>query len=671
MRIKPTKFRCMMLALLFAIAGPILAAETEDGGAKDAQSAPAEEDTSLESALEGATGVRVQTMCTNCNVASVSMFGQSGECVRVWQDGLPVLGGLGAIYLLSVMPSQGIAKTDIVRGAGTVLSGSEAAVGAVVIETTDPNDRSEPALNVSADFGGLSWQGQKLFAAGKAGRWSGQLALTHAESDGSDPNDDGNFDIAAFDRDTFGGSVSYEFSPRTSLRADAVIYREDQEGSKGGYRGSANPVTLGAFFAENITIDRDEFGLAFNHEFADFSRFTLRARTSTRDQDTADNSKGYYEQYMTVDEESKQFDARYERTLADRHVLTLGAAYSEFEIDGHTSKATALNPDGQTLLDRLKHSAIYAEIGWTLPKRFDLTTGLRWDRIDHEVDDPQFGTTVDTTPDLGSKLLPRVRLGWKATKTLGLNLSAGMGFAAPRPVFERVCCGALVLSNADVPAEESFNVLLDADWVPKRWFQLKTSLFRRDVDNYHQKYVWFAFPNYIPSYQIVAYDNVIVEGAELAIDFRLMDDRLNLGLSATHVEATHDDPLQIRVAGELLTEIEPGDVPYMPEDTGAVTLAWNDKKRGLDIQLQAQYTGSQLIQRLDNFFGPVTNLVETPSFWIYNANFKKYIWGNLAIYGGVDNISDEYQEWLDDPRYEYNWGALRGRYVYGGLSYEM
>jgi outer membrane receptor protein involved in Fe transport len=625
----------------------------------------------IASALAGTSGVRVQTMCTNCNVASVTMLGQSGEAVRVIKDGLPVLGGLGAIYLLSVMPADALAKTEILRGPATVLSGSQAGVGAVVLKTRDPADQRDTLLSSSGDVGSLEWFSQEAFVSGREGALGGQLAVTQSRSDGSDPNGDGAFDIASFTRTTVGGTASYQISDCSRLRFDTVFYREDQEDGKGGYRGGADPIDIGDFYREDIEIDRDEFGAAWTYDFRDFSRLLVRARFSSRDQDTSDDSTGVQKQYMTIDERADQAEVRYERSLFDYHLLTVGASYSDFEVDGLTTKSNPLFPDGQRVLDRLLHSSAYAEVSWSLPHRLDLTTGLRWDDIDHEVLDPQFGVTPENTDDFGSKLLPRFRLGWKATDTLGLSLSAGSAFAAPRPVFERVCCGALVLSNANARAEESFNVIFDADWVPQPWLQLRATWFDRDVDDYVQKYVWFSFPNYIPSYQMVNYDNVQIEGWEIGAELRLLDARLTLGVTATSLDATHDQPLEVRALGELLYTVPAGDVPYIAGESGSAFVRWEDVARGLELSFEADYTGSMLIQKLDSFFGPVDELEPTPSFWIYNARVRKSLTRNISVFAGVDNISGEFETWLGDPRYEFNWGSLRGRYVYGGLSYEM
>ena len=38
---------------------------------------------------------------------------------------------------------------------------------------------------------------------------------------------------------------------------------------------------------------------------------------------------------------------------------------------------------------------------------------------------------------------------------------------------------------------------------------------------------------------------------------------------------------------------------------------------------------------------------------------------------GLDNFNDYYQDDIADPTTDYTWGPLRGRYIYGGLSFSM
>ena len=67
-------------------------------------------------------------------------------------------------------------------------------------------------------------------------------------------------------------------------------------------------------------------------------------------------------------------------------------------------------------------------MNFSLPHRLDLTTGVRYD---------DFG-------QFGARYSPRSRLAWKATSQLSLALSGGSGYLAPRPILERICCGAKV-----------------------------------------------------------------------------------------------------------------------------------------------------------------------------------------------------------------------------------
>jgi outer membrane receptor for ferrienterochelin and colicins len=619
---------------------------------------------SVADVLGGTSGVRVQTMCTNCNVANVTMCGQSDERVQVWKDGLPVMGGLGAIYILSVMPSQEIAQTEIVRGASTVLSGSEAGAGAMVFHTQTPEKR--PYIFASADAGSFGWQSQKLLASGQLGKWGGQLTFTNSKSDGIDPNGDGNFNLAEFDRRTIAGNVFFDITQNSKLSFSALNYREDQRGGKGAYSGDI-PFELGQFFIEDIDIRRNEYSLSWDHQFRDYSRISFRARYADRDQDTSDNFSIQDQPYMRVDEKAKASELLYERGFFDRHIFTMGILYRKLEVDGIQLKKDILFPDGQSIADIVEQKGAFAQIDFSLPARLSLTTGLRYD---------DYG-------DFGSRASPRTRLAWKATPQLSLTLSAGYGFMAPRPIFERVCCGARVQSNANVKSEVSRNILMDIDYVPRQWLKLRGSYFYSDFKDFIQKVISYVNAYYIPNFQQVNYQDVTFEGGEISLEMRFFD-HFSYGFEFTRLRAMSDEPLKIFPFSGLPDDspykvflapinydLPPGKTPYHPWRQGSAFMKWDDQKRGINISAQAQYTGSMIIQKLEEHEGFANFLAETPDFWVYNFSTKFRIYKGLSLYAGIDNITDEYQLWLDDPRYEYNWGPLRGRYYYGGLAFEM
>jgi outer membrane receptor protein involved in Fe transport len=660
-----------VLAAALAAPGQALASSEEDESSQISAAAP--EDQSLTAALEGTSGVRVATMCTNCNVANVSMCGQSEERVQVWQDGLPVLGGLGAIYLLSVMPPEGVKKTDIVRGAGTVLSGSEAGAGALLIQTRTPLRQKKPYLLASVDFGSLSWQSQKFLGAQRWGRWGAELIATHSRSDGSDPNDDGVNDLAEFERTTVGGSLTFETSRRSHLRLDALSYREDQRDGKGGYGGSLLllPEDFGNFYEEDIDIRREVYALGWNLDFRDGSRFEIRGRYGRREQDTSDSFTSA-RPYMWVDEFARIAQARYERILFNRHRLVAGLVHRNFAVDGTTLKTSILFPTGQTLEDRIKQDGAFAEMEFSLPKRFEFTAGVRYDDYDWtpgEGSTLPLGLTIEKRTR--SRVSPRLRLAWRATPELSLSLAAGSGFIVPRPIFERVCCGALVLSSANSEPEISENYLLDVDWVPKPWFRLRTSVFRSDFENFLQKIALVTSPYFIPSFAQLNYDEFSLEGIEVSSEMRMIE-HLSFGLEATFSRTESDQPLAAnsKLFGGPVFTLPDGHIPFYAEDQGSAFIKWDDPIRGWRIFAQANYTGSMYIQEYVAI-GIADTFAETPSFATYNLSVRKRVHTYISVFAGVDNITDEYEKWLDDPRYEFNWGQLRGRYYYGGVSFEM
>lgn len=643
------------LALFVAAIAPLAAADEAE------EAAPSKEgETNLADLLSQASGVRVATMCTNCNVANVTMLGQTGDRVQIWQDGLPVVGGVGGIYLLSVLPSEGIAATEIIRGAGTVTTGSEAAVGAVVLKMLDPSSLKSPLFMAAVDGGSLDWFGQRFMAFGGEGDLAGGFTFTHAQSGPSDPNQDSNFDLGSFDRTTFAGTGTYSFSKRSRVRLDALSYREEQRGNKGGFSASA----ANRFWKEDIDIDRNEVSLAWDVGFSDGSKLTFSGRRSRRKQDTSDDAPGIVQPYMSVEESSTAGEARYERTVYDRHHFIAGVTARRLFVDGRSVHG------GEVLrTDTVNHEGAYAQIEFVLPKRFDLTVGLRWDDYAWE---GQGGIQIpDVEPTTGrSMLLPRARIAWKATKSLALSLSGGKALAAPRPVFERVCCGQDVLPNDFAQAESSTNYLLDVDYVPRRWLKLRGSLFRDEYSDYHQKLAIFAF-DFIPTIGLTNYSPFTLEGAELSFELRVRD-RFSFGAEAASLRKKGDDPVGVRILNDTVFELA-GDrmIPFVAKRQGSAFAKWDDAAAGFEASLQAQYTGRLYVQELPEGFGVCDQFVSTPSFWVLNLRAEKSIGDRFSVFGGVDNITDEFQTNLESPRYDYQWGPLRGRYYYAGLRWTL
>ena len=131
MRIPPVRVRTVLLFvfLLVFLVGPVLADTDTDTDAGDAaqveQQVEKEEqemaavNTSVTQAIQGESGISVQTMCTNCNSADLSVGAFSNHYIRMIYGILPVPAGLPQIYLLSVMPTSMIDNIAVEKGAGS------------------------------------------------------------------------------------------------------------------------------------------------------------------------------------------------------------------------------------------------------------------------------------------------------------------------------------------------------------------------------------------------------------------------------------------------------------------------------------------------------------------------------------------------------------------------
>src|SRR5512147_2090006 len=116
-------------------------------------------------ALAGDSGVMVQTVCTNCNNADLSLGGLGNDFVPITCDDLPVSTGLAQVYLLAVMPPTLIDKMAVERGACDAALDGAAVGGGIAIERRAPKPGVQ--VNASADVGAFGWAGARADVSGK------------------------------------------------------------------------------------------------------------------------------------------------------------------------------------------------------------------------------------------------------------------------------------------------------------------------------------------------------------------------------------------------------------------------------------------------------------------------------------------------------------------------
>jgi outer membrane receptor protein involved in Fe transport len=222
--------------------------------------------------------------------------------------------------------------------------------------------------------------------------------------------------------------------------------------------------------------------------------------------------------------------------------------------------------------------------------------------------------------------------------------------------------------------EESRAFGLEATYQPAPRFRLAAGLFRTDFDDLVIKMVTQSF-QFQPTYQHANVPEARLDSLTLETRWDAAD-WVALRAAASWTEAenrTEGDviPAIVDESNQPFTvDFVTPDIPYLPDRAGSLAVSFRPPRAGLTIELSTQYTGPILIQRYGATPDDVT-FRRTPSFWIYNARATKRIVKMLDLFLGVDNIGDYLEEDLADREKDYTWGPLRGRYVYGGMTWRF
>jgi outer membrane receptor for ferrienterochelin and colicins len=640
------------------------------------------------------SGVSVQTVCTNCNNADLSLGGLGNEHIAMVCDGIPVPPGLAQVYLLSILPPTLIDKVSVTRGPGEAELEGSAVGGGIEIERRRP----EPglALNLSADTGDYDWNARRADVSGRRGRFGGSIVASIAESDAIDSNgffvkngervsDDSN-ELPEFDRDTVEASLDVDLTPSDRLRFGAVTYDESQEG------GHAAPITgfdtttfefgfLG-YGKEFVELERTQYAASYERSFGSGARLVAESLFADRSQDIEEiqSLNGPRQPTFFIDEQHTQGSVAWDQPAGHRTTLHFGASTSRRAFDVLQWNYTSFPPRPVPTSEAAEERGIFVSAERALGGSVELDTGLRW--VDVDTDDDERRPYMQNAPlPSGSRVLPRAALTWKPADPLQLRFSLGAGFRAPQPIHEEVCCGKQYRSNRGLTTEKSWAAGIESVFQPSPRFKLAGSGYVVDFEDLVVKMVSVSY-SLVPTVQNVNVHDAryVTLGAETRFDVTRW---LALKGAASWLDAenkTGRDRIValVDVPGALVPVTFTTDrIPYVVEKRGAIGLSLAPTGSDLTLDVSAQYAGDMLIQRFDNDvpdptftrIGDHIEFVETDDYWVVNLAGSIDLPSGFTIFAGIDNVGDYVQDDLGDPHFEYDWGPLRGRYLYGGLRY--
>ena len=637
----------------------------------------------LTDALAG-EGVTVQTVCTNCNNAELSLGGLGNFFVPIICDDLPVPTGLAQIYLLSVMPATMIDKVAVERGACDASREAAAVGGGITIERSTPKPRVQ--VNTSADAGAFGGAGARVDVAGKKEWFGGTFAATYATSDAIDSNDDTNPDLPSFGRRTLEAHVELTPSDRHMLRVGAADYVEHQQDGPSAFDflSYSDPRNTGGaikYNRENVDLARRQYDFVYEGVTADGSKLVVAGLYAKRSQDIFENLRWFNPVNIPtykIDEKDTAATFAWSRPVGAAWRLRAGASWMSRDyavIDLLFNLFGMRSPD-YTLTEQPTEKGVWASFEYAPSAAVDLTVGLRYAAFDY-TDNENRSFMLPLELPHGSRVLPRLALNWKPAEDWTVRFTAGAGYRQAQATYDKVCCGNRYRNNRGVAMESSRSAGIEGIYQPGPGLKLGAAAYYTSFDDYVLKMISSSF-YYRPTYQNTNIPHARFTTLELNAAWTIapwIDLKGSISwLDAENRTAGNAVPVVIASESGIVGYTFYFDkIPYVAKRSAALSLTVRPIRTGM-VSLTGAYTGPMLIQHMQAsgasvIGGTLTDFHATPAFATLSVRYDQTLPKGITLYAGVDNATDFIQTTLGKPRYNHNWGPLRGRYVYGGLSY--
>lgn len=411
----------------------------------------------LSQAIDNSPGVKVSNECSMCGVKRIMLNGMKGEQTTILVDGLPVHTMISGYYAVDAIPTTGIARIEVARGAGASLIAPEAIGGTINIISYEPTDNGAE-IDLSVGENGYRKLGFLGKGVSEDGRTRATLVAQYDDRDQFDADNNKvneapmqenrsltarvsqeitDFDnlvlrIANIQSEIFGGPMlGSSFADGTASSIGSVLSGYDDQFSESQHLfedGDVRKPFTGKAWetTEWIKTERNEASLAWLREFNDDWNMHLAVSYAEHKQDS------FYEGFDYVaDDKMWFFDARFNYLLSENQLLTFGADLRTEEMRSN-SRAGSANPDYASDSFDYDVKGIYLQDTWQATEDLEVAMALRYDTITADFTDPNKpGTELDE-----SILSPRVDMRLRHNEQWTSRLSVGRGYRAPLSFFE-------------------------------------------------------------------------------------------------------------------------------------------------------------------------------------------------------------------------------------------
>ncbi|WP_412522878.1 TonB-dependent receptor plug domain-containing protein [Shewanella chilikensis] len=645
----------------------------------------------LSEAIDNSPGVKVSNECSMCGVKRIMLNGMKGEQTTILVDGLPVHTMISGYYAVDAIPTTGIERIEVARGAGASLIAPEAIGGTINIISYEPTENGAE-LDVAAGENGYRKVGFLGKGVSEDGRTRATLVAQYDDRDQFDADDNkvneaplqenrsvtarisqdiGDFDnlvlrIANIQSEIFGGPMlGSSFADGTASSIGNVLSGFDDKPSEpqqlfedGDIR---NPYTGKAWeTTEWIKTERNEASLAWLKEFNDDWNMHLAVSYAEHKQDS------FYEGFdYTADDKMWFFDARFNYLLNDSHLLTFGADLRTEEMRSH-SRAGSANPDYVSDSFDYDVKGLYLQDTWQVTDDLEVAMALRYDSITADFTDPSKpGTELDE-----SILSPRVDIRLRHNELWTSRLSAGRGYRAPLSFFETdhgILDGSLGFDIDIDELERSNSVNYALSYEGDR-LTSTASVAWTEVEHLA---ALTTNDQGIPLLTQLD-EKASVVTTDIALGYRLTDD-LTVNLTGEHFD--YDSVFKSSYAVAPIEERVTLSVDWDVNDWEFfANLVWIGSR---DLS-QYGYEGYNRLDANGKVDPDSKKRTDAPSYFTLDLRASYQFNDNLSFYTGVSNLFDYTQAGDEESPLFYDaegafdvgyiYGPLRGREIYAGMK---
>ena len=502
------------------------------------------------------------------------------------------------------VPVENIERIETLKGAASALYGADAKGGVINIIT---KQTAEPITKIRGEAGSFGAREYAFYHQGKTD--NGKLTYRiNAKKNELDDAKDGHGHTITRDLDakTFGIFVKNEFSAGTDLSVAYNKYKSDFKYDDTFYAGG---ITKG--FTNN-----DEWTVNSNQKFSDklSNQFTFKhLEFNTR----------YTDFWGTNQMKSDSWEINDQLTakLSDKNTLIFGLNYMRDKYDDADLKKT------------ITKKAIYLQDEWKFTKKWDLNTGLRYDK--HST--------------AGNAFTPRFNLGYEADENNNVYLSYSKFFVAPTTYqyFNKN------YGNRNLDPEKGYTWELGWNHKFDKSTALSTHVFYRKS---HNAVEWFDF-GYDAEWNWLGgeYRNLVEEKAKgFDIQFKKAfgnNFTSSLGYTYTNTKHVNNGVVDRNVGG------------FIPKHAINMALSYSSRKFDADLLARAALDRNS----------PVPGKFPSKNYVIVDLSVNYRPIKELKTYIKINNLFDKfYAEHSAVQGYNPEaWYTMPGRSIVAGVEYSF